>query len=149
MVDDVHRPVADVLAETVSCPGCHWRQQLDEDLHLDDPGGLLDWHRMTPEEAVDHFAPEGLAGGLAVPGYIRWADDTTGCLALGDERTGAAVGFNHECLAIMDPVAATGGLEQAVRTNARRMGISPAMSRGDIVSIVAGLFRKGLLCPAP
>ncbi|KIH96706.1 hypothetical protein LP52_23315 [Streptomonospora alba] len=148
MTEDPHHPAVDTLAETVSCPDCHWRQKLDEDLHLFHHQGLLGWHRANPEVAVDHLAPEGLADGLAVPDYIRWADDGFGFLALGDERTGEAVRFNDECLAIMTSVTATGGLDHAVRTNARRLDISPTMARGDIVSIAAGLYRKGLLRPA-
>jgi hypothetical protein len=145
---EAHRPVVDILAETASCADCRWRQALDEDLHLDRAQALLDWHRDHPGQAVDHLAPDGLAGGLQVPSYVRWLDDGTRRLVVGDERTGGADRYNEECLAIMASVTATHGLEQAVAYTARRQDTSPAKAREDIVLIAASLYRKGLLRPA-
>lgn len=145
-----HRPVRDRTRSdrgqpVVHCPDCRWAQAVDEDLHEDCEETLLAWHREHPQDPVDHLA--ALAGRLAVPAYGRW-QETGGRVAVGDERTGEAVVFNHECLAIFRSVAAGGGLDGAVTANARRLGISPSRARGDIVHIAVGLYRKGLLRPA-
>lgn len=142
-----HHPVWDVSdgQAVVRCPDCSWAQALDEDLHEEHADVLLAWHAEHPDDAVDHLTPP--TGRLAVPEYVR-LQEIHGCAVVGDERTGAAVQFNHECLAIFRSVTADGGLEAAVTANARRLGISPAAARGDIVTIAATLYRKGLLAPA-
>ncbi|WEH37256.1 hypothetical protein PZB75_30165 [Streptomyces sp. AM 4-1-1] len=128
----------------VHCPDCSWAQAVDEDLHGDYEGLLFSWHTEHPDEAVDHLAPGLPAGPLAVPGYVRW-DQEYGRAVIGDTRTRATVLFNHECLAIFQSVATTGGLDHAATTNARRLGISPGTARPDIVLIATNLYRKGLL----
>ncbi|MGK4909204.1 hypothetical protein [Streptomyces albus] len=145
-----HRPVRDRARSdrgqpVVHCPDCRWAQVLDEDLHEDAEEALLSWHREHPQKPVDHLAPP--PGRLAVPAYVRW-QETGGRVAVGDERTGETVMFNHECMAIFRSVAADGGLDAAVTANAHRLSISPPRARGDIVHIAAGLYRKGLLRPA-
>ncbi|MFD5114267.1 hypothetical protein ACFWNG_18455 [Streptomyces sp. NPDC058391] len=131
----------------MSCPDCSWAQALDEDLHKDWEDVLLAWHTAHPDYAVDHLAPGPPAGPLAVPAHVRWAEQH-GRLTVGDERTGAAVLFNHECLAIFQSVTADGGLDTAMTVNARRIGISPAKARHEIIHIATSLYRKGLLRPA-
>lgn len=142
-----HHPAWDMAGGqlVVHCPDCGWAQLLDEDLHEEYTDVLLDWHAEHPGDGVNHLAAP--ADRLIVPAYVRWRE-TNGCAAVGDERTGAAVLFNHECLAIFRSVAADGGLEAAVIANARRLDISPSAARGDIVFIAADLYRKGLLAPA-
>lgn len=104
-------------------------QVLDEDLHEEHEDALLPWHRENPDQAVDHLItpPFGL---LAVPSYVRW-QSLGGRAVVGDGRTGQTVLFNHECLAIFDAVAASGGLAAA---NGRRLGVSLSRARSLIVA---------------
>ncbi|WP_431984149.1 hypothetical protein [Streptomyces qinglanensis] len=141
-----HRPTYSFGQPPVArCPDCCWAQELDEDLHEDREDVLLTWHSSHPADAVDHLVPL-VPGRLAVPPYVRW-QETGGRVAVHDERTGEAVLFNHECLAIFRSVAAGEGLEGAVTPSARRLGISPSRARSDIKLIGTSLFRKGLLVP--
>jgi hypothetical protein len=117
------------------------------DLHEDREDALLAWHAAHPADAADHLV-HVLPSWLAVPPYARW-QETGGRVALGEERTGEAVLFNHECLAIFRSVAASEGLEDAVTVNARQLGINPSSACGDIRLIGTSLFRKRLLHPAP
>jgi hypothetical protein len=57
--------------------------------------------------------------------------------------------FGTECLEIFRSVSADGGLERAVVANTRRLSIFPSTARANIEHAAAGLFRTGLLCPAP
>ncbi|MGI5201353.1 hypothetical protein ACQEU6_07140 [Spirillospora sp. CA-108201] len=132
------------------CADCGWRQMFNEDLHEFAHDVLLDWHAANPGYTVDHLSADGLASGMTVPDYVRWASTEFGLLALADTRTGRFYfGYNHESLAIYESVADTGGLDQAVRANARRLGITPKQALGDVVLIAAGFYRCGLLAPAP
>ncbi|MEV7683260.1 hypothetical protein AB0O64_32665 [Streptomyces sp. NPDC088341] len=131
----------------VHCTDCSWSQALDEDLHEDWEDVLLAWHAEHPDDAVDHLAPGPPSGPLAIPAYVRWAEQY-GRAVVGDDRTRAVVLFNHECLAILHSVIADGDLDGAITANARRLGTSPAKARPDIILIATNLYRKGLLCPA-
>lgn len=149
---ELHRPEVTHHLEfggIVRCPDCTWRQTFNEDLHDLAHDRLLDWHATNPAYTVDHLSADGLTLGLAVPTYVRWAPTEFGLLALADLRPGRQyVGYNHESRAIFESVADTGGLDQAVRVNAERLGITTGQAIGDIVLIATGFYRCGLLGPA-
>ncbi|MFG1858409.1 hypothetical protein ACGFJT_41720 [Actinomadura geliboluensis] len=130
------------------CDGCTWRQTFNEDLHEFAEGDLLDWHAANPGYTIDHLSADALTAGLAIPDYVQWAPTAAGLLALADARTGRVYsGYNHESLAIYESVTETGGLDQAVHANARRLDITPRQALGDIVFIATGFYRCGLLGP--
>ncbi|MGW3986932.1 hypothetical protein [Streptomyces sp. NPDC004830] len=145
-----HRPVPDYDRKfdgqpVVYCPDCHWAQALDKNLH-EGPYGLIYWHADHPDDAVDHLAAP--PGRLTVPAYVRWWASGH-WLAIEDKRTEGSVLFGTECLEIFRSVSADGGLERAVVANTRRLSIFPSTARANIEHAAAGLFRTGLLCPAP
>ncbi|MFI6928386.1 hypothetical protein ACIBIZ_51260 [Nonomuraea spiralis] len=132
----------------MACGDCRWTQVVDEELHEDATNRLLDWHVAHPDQGFDHLSDRDFGtGGLAIPPYVRWTDNH-GMLAIGDERTGGRSRFNHECLAVVQAVAAGAPLDDAVAANANRLGISRRKAQGDIVAVAFSLFRKGLLWPA-
>jgi hypothetical protein len=143
-----HAPMADPMQTRIECPECDWRQLLDEDLHEGHAAGLVTWHQANPEQGIDHLVAADFQAGLGIPEYVRWVDDGAGCVALGDERTGQAALFNHECLAIMDSVHSTRGLSQAVQRTARRLQIRRTQATDTITHLALCLYRKGLLIPA-
>jgi hypothetical protein len=105
-------------------------------------------HRQPPY-AVDHLSADDLSTGMAISDYVQWAPTPFGLLAMADIRTGRRyAGYNHESRAIYESVAETGGLYQAVRVSARRLGITDRQALGDIVLIATGFYRAGLLGPA-
>lgn len=145
-----HTPIADLLQTRIECPDCGWRQLLDEDLHEGHTAALIAWHQAHPEQGIDHLAAaEGFQGGLGIAEYVRWTDDGLGRLALGDERTGQAVHFNHECLAVMESVHATSGLTHAVQRTRHRLDYSRSQATATVVDLALRLYRTGLLIPAP
>ncbi|NKY96681.1 hypothetical protein [Nocardiopsis alborubida] len=145
-----HTPITDLHQTRIECPGCGWRQLLDEDLHEGYTESLIAWHQAHPAQDIDHLAvTEGLQGGLGIAEYVRWTDDGLGCLAVGDERTGQAGHFNHECLAVMESVHFTSGLTQAVQRTRRRLDYSRSQATTTVVDLALTLYRKGLLVPAP
>ncbi|MEU0489944.1 hypothetical protein ABZ249_12005 [Nocardiopsis sp. NPDC006139] len=144
-----HTPEADPHQTRIGCPDCGWAQLLDEDLHEGHVAALIAWHQQNPDQGIDHLAAADIHNGLGIPEYVRWVGDGNGGLALGDERTGQAAWFNHECLAIMNSVRSTRGLTRAVQRTASRLKISGAQATDTIVHLALLLYRKGLLKPAP
>ncbi|WP_406729964.1 hypothetical protein WJ438_00795 [Streptomyces sp. GD-15H] len=63
--------------------------------------------------------------------------------------TPSGVLFGTECLEIFQSVSADGDLERAVVANTHRRYVFPSTARADIEDAAAGLFRTGLLRPAP
>jgi hypothetical protein len=83
---------------------------------------------------------------LEIPGYVRWADNGFGCLAVADERTGGMYdSYNHACLAVFRSVADHGNLKAAEATEARRLGITPKRASGDVRLVATHLYQAGLL----
>ncbi|GAA1111613.1 hypothetical protein [Nocardiopsis metallicus] len=145
-----HTPVTDLHQTRIECPGCEWRQLLDEDLHEGYTAELFAWHQANPAQGIDHLAAaEGLQCGVGVAEYVRWTDDGLGRLVVGDERTGQAGHFNHECLAVMESVHFTRGLTEAVQRTRRRLDCSRSQAAATVVDLAVRLYRKGLLVPAP
>jgi hypothetical protein len=140
--------MADPLQTRIECPECDWRQLLDEDLHEGYVAGLIAWHQTNPEQGIDHLATADSQVGLGIPEYVRWVEDSAGRVELRDERTGQAVRFNQECLAIMESVHATRGLTQAVHRTAHRLQIRRTQATDTIVYLALGLYRTGLLIPS-
>ncbi len=61
MTKEAHRPFVDVGrrigAEFVAaCQDCRWAQVVDEDLHEEVTGRLLEWHVVHPEQGFDHLS---------------------------------------------------------------------------------------------
>ncbi|MFB7446211.1 hypothetical protein [Streptomyces mirabilis] len=146
-----HRPVADYDLRfdehpVVRCPDCHWAQALHEHLH-EGPYGLLYWHADHPDEAVDHLT--ALPDRLAVPRYIEWWASGH-WLAIKDRRSegpGRLLGTDE--LEIFQSVRADNTLERAVFANTQRRSVFPSTARTNIEDAAEGLFRTGLLRPAP
>ena len=151
-----HRPYIDYSRgpqpgglAAVACRDCGWTQAVSQDLHEDHEDRLLAWHAAHPGEGTDHLA--GFAPGmrLEIPGYVLWAGNGSGGAAVADQRTGGAHdSYNHACLAIFTSVAEHGNLEGANASEARRLGISPGRTSGDVRLTAASLYRAGLLGPA-
>jgi hypothetical protein len=146
-----HRPVADYDLRydgqpVVRCPDCHWAQALHEHLH-EGPYDLLYWHADHPDEAVDHLA--ALPDRLAVPAYIEWWASGH-WLAIEDKRSeGAGRLLGTDCLEIFQSVRVDSGLGRAVFANTQRLSIFPSTACANIEDAAEGLFRTGLLRPAP
>jgi hypothetical protein len=152
----LHRPFIDGslsaqlggLAAAV-CQDCDWAQAVNEDLHEGYEDQLLAWHVAHPDEGFDHVAARDPKMRLEIPGYVGWADNGFGCLAIGDERTGGMYdSYNHQSLAIFRSVAEHGDLDAAVISEARRCGVSPSHVRGEIRLIASRFYQAGLLQPA-
>ncbi len=73
---------------TVACQDCRWEQAVNEDLHQGREDLLLIWHAGHPEQGFDHLSDRDLALGLTVPGYVRWTDNGSGCVAITGEGAG-------------------------------------------------------------
>nr|WP_238419789.1 Tn3 family transposase [Streptomyces taklimakanensis] len=105
--------------------------------------------------ATSLLAPHLLRSGLVpvdtlllrqVPAEPKWA----GKLTTEDRRSEVSgVLFGTECLEIFQSVSIGGDLERAVVANTHRRYIFPSTARADIEDAAAGLFRTGLLRPAP
>ncbi|GAA1107960.1 hypothetical protein [Nocardiopsis metallicus] len=133
-----------------SAPVTSGPSSCDEDLHEGYTAELITWHQAHPEQGIDHLAAaEGLQCGLGIAECVRWTDDGLGCLAVGDERTGQAGHFNHECLAVMESVHATIGLTEAVQRTRRSLDYSRSQAAATVVDLALRLYRTGLLVPAP
>ena len=152
-----HRPYIDYSRgpqlgglRAVACRDCGWAQAVNEDLHEGREDRLLAWHAAHPGEGFDHLAGRDPGTRLEIPGYVVWAGNGFGGLAVADERTGGRHdSYNHACLTIFTSVAEHGNLEGAEASEARRLGITPGQASGDVRLIAAGLYRAGLLRPAP
>lgn len=152
-----HRPFVDGswgprlggLAAVV-CRDCEWGQAVNEDLHEGCEDRLLAWHVAHPDEGFDHLADRDPGTRLEVPGYVRWADNGFGLLAVADERTGGVYdAYNQQSLAIFQSVAENGTLDAAMASEARRLGVSPRRVSGEIHLIAVKFYQVGLLQPAP
>ena len=131
------------------CQDCDWAQAVNEDLHEGYEDQLLAWHVAHPDEGFDHIADRDPQMRLEIPGYVGWADNGFGCLAIGDERTGGMYDrYNHQSLAIFRSVAGQGNLDAAVASEARRLGVSPSRVRDEVRLIASRFYQAGLLQPA-
>jgi hypothetical protein len=102
-----------------------------------------------PDQGFDHLTDRDPGTRLEIPGYVRWADNGFGCLAVADERTGGIYdSYNHACLAVFQAVAEHGTLEAAEASEARRLGITPKRASGDVCLVATHLYQAGLLQPA-
>jgi hypothetical protein len=156
MTGAAHRPFIDGSRgpqlgglAAVACRDCVWAQAVNEDLHEGYEDRLMAWHAARPDQGFDHLTDRDPGMRLEVPGYVVWADNGFGCLAIADERTGGMHdSYNHACLAILRSVAEHGNLKAAEVAEARRLGITPKRASGDVRLIATNLYRAGLLQPA-
>ena len=151
MTGAAHRPFIDGSRgpqlgglAAVACRDCGWAQAVNEDLHEGYEDRLIAWHAAHPDQGFDHLTDRDPVMRLEVPGYVRWADNGFGCLAVVDERTdGMYNSYNHASLAIFRSVAERGTLEAAEASEARRLGISPRRAGGDVRLIATKFYRAG------
>jgi hypothetical protein len=156
MAGAAHRPFIDGSRgpqlgglTAVACRDCGWAQAVNEDLHEGYEDRLMAWHTAHPDEGFDHLTDRDPGMHLEIPGYVRWADNGVGCLAIADARTGGMHdSYNHASLAIFWSVAELGTLEAAVASEARRLGIGPRRASGDVRLIATKFYQAGLLQPA-
>lgn len=153
MAGAAHRPFIDGSRgpelgglAAVACRDCRWAQAVNEDLHEGYEDRLMAWHAAHPDQGFNHLADRDPGMQLEIPGYVRWADNGFGCLAVADARTGGTYdSYNHACLAIFRSVAEYGNLKAA---EAQRLGITPKRASGDVRLIATHLYQAGLLQPA-
>ena len=87
---------------------------------------LLAWYVADPSGGLDHLADRDPGMRLEIPGYVLWAENGFGGLALADERTGGMHDSSTmPALAIFRSVAEQGSLEGAEASEARRLGSTP------------------------